>query len=630
MFTRKILSNHGIKNSFFVLLFLFCILLSGCNSKIKFEKSQDEFSTTYKSEQIEVNIASNVENPEEIFVSIERDLNIINNFEPIEKLSIHINEKFLKGNDKSGVECNGEFVKTPEFKQLLISNAYGLYDNWKSVGIYGNLFADEMNTNVFCTNATNKITEQNKTKNEKQNTNQASNSANEERESKSEEKNQSTNTNTNTKDAEPNSNQNIGGKVGQNADSNKVDFASYYQNHDFSLFGAHFFPDFSSEEEIQNLTHASTSLVKYLLDNEQKEKLLNEEISIEDIKPWAEQNNIDLTYLEELYNHINEIKVSNPSAFEKLYIDTRRDMGGFSMHIITDDKDYDTASELERIIKLYDEMIVENLDVIREQAPNFYKEYAKELTQIPKVIYTFDNKEMWNYYLPKTTKIFLRNVEAQMVEYNHLLLEYTFVKKNSFKNRRPQWLIEGLDAYMGMVHSKAFRAELKNLIFKPIDMDSIKDPREIEFLNLERKLFLQNIPEKERLNLETFLEQRVNVEKILHIFFASSLSFDDYFDKVYKGNNTVFMHYSVDEKYFEGIHEPNRQNFHANISFVMYLVKEYGLEKMLYFGVQDFDKITFEEYFGKSYKELEADWKQYLIDNIEGGELLVYGDKGGK
>ncbi len=561
------------RKNFFV-IFSLCILLSGCNSKMKFEKSQDEFSTTYKNEHIEVQIANNVESSEEIFKSIERDLNIIDNFEPIEKISIHVNEKFLKGNDKSGVQSNGEFVNTPQFKQLLIANAYDLYDNWKAVGIYGNLFADEMNVNFVGTNANDKTTEQNQS---------------------------------------------------------KVDFQSYYRNHDFSLFGAHFFPNFSSEEEIKNLSYASTSLVKYLLGNGQKEKLLKEEISIEDIKPWAQENNINITYLEELYNHINEIKVSNPSAFEKLYLETRRDTGGFSMHIITDDKEYDTAKESEQIIKTFDEDIANNLQVIREQAPNFYEEYKKELTQIPKVIYTFDNQETWNYYLPKTTKIFLKNVEAQMVEYNHLLLGYPFEQNIPFEKARPQWLAEGLDAYMGMVHSKTFRAKLKNWIFTPQNMDPNRDPREIEYLNLAEKLFRQNIPEKDRLNFETFLEQQVNLEKVLHITFASSLSFDDYFDKVYKGNNTVFLFRdNMDKKYFEGIHEPNRQNFHANISFVMYLIKEYGLEKMLYFGVQDFTKITFEEYFGKSYKELEADWKQYLIDNIVDGKLLVYGDKGQK
>ncbi|MDO4710815.1 MAG: hypothetical protein Q4A75_02465 [Peptostreptococcaceae bacterium] len=591
----------------------FCVLLSACDSKLQFDKAQDDFGSTYTNPNINLRIANNVEDHEEIFKSIEQALNTINDFEPIEKMTIRVDNRLLKANDKSGVECNAEFVKTPQFKQLLIANAYDLYDNWKAVGIYGNLFADEMNVNT-----SNKTTEQK--------TNQASNSSKEEQESKSEEKNQTTREN--TKNIEPNSNQNIGGKVGQNADSNKVDFRSYYQDHDFSLFGAHFFPAFSSEEEVQNLTHASTSLVKYLLDNGQKEKLLKEEISIGDIKPWAEANNMDITYLEELYAHINEVKVSDPSVFEKLFIDTRRDINGFSMNIITDDKEYDTASELEQIIKLYDEMIVENLDVIREQAPDFYKEYEKELREIPKVIYTFDNREIWNYYLPKTTKIFLKNVEAQMVEYDHLLLEYNFVQKNSFKNRRPQWLIEGFDAYMGMIHAKAFRAKLKDMIFAPQNMDPTVDPREIEYLNLGQKLFLLNIPEKDRLNLETFLEEQANLEKILHITFASSLPFDVFFDEVYKGNNTVFLHYSVDEKYFEGIHEPNRQNFHANISFVTYLIKEYGLEKMLYFGVQDFEKITFEEYFGKSYEQLDADWKRYLIDNIKSGELLVYGEKG--
>ncbi|MDO5061769.1 MAG: hypothetical protein Q4D77_01215 [Peptostreptococcaceae bacterium] len=596
-----------------VSLLLFCVLLSSCNSKLQFEKAQDEFNTTYKNQDIEVLIANNVENNEEIFKSIEHDLNIINDFAPIKKMTIRVDNRLVNADDKNGVQCNDEFVKTPQFKQLLIANAYDLYDNWKAVGIYGNLFADEMNVNT-----SNKTTEQK--------TDQASNSSKEEQESESEEKNQTTKEN--TKNIEPNSNQNIGGKVGQNADTNKVDFQSYYKNHDFSLFGAHFFHDFSSEEEIQNLTHASTSLVKYLLDNGQKKKLLQEEISIDNIRSWAEANNMDITYLEELYAHINEVKVSDPSAFEKLFIDTRRDTGGFSMHIITDDKEYDTASELEQIIKLYDEMIVENLEVIREQAPNFYKEYEKELTEIPKVIYTFDNQEKWNYYLSKTTEIFLKNVEAQMVEYNHLLLEYNFVEKNSFRNRRPQWLIEGLDAYMGIVHSKAFRPKLKNMIFTPQNMDPNIDPREIEYLNLGQKLFFLNISEKDRLNLEAFLGEQANLEKILHIGFASSLPFKDFFDEVYKGNNTVFLHYSMDEKYFEGIHEPNRQNFHANISFVTYLIKEYGLEKMLYLGVQDFEKITFEEYFGKSYEQLDADWKQYLIDNIKSGELLVYGEEG--
>ncbi len=300
---KSVSTNYTIESYIKIIgIFLFCILLSGCNSKMKFEKSQNEFNTTYKNEHIEVQIANNVENSEEVFASIERDLNIINHFKPIEKLDIHINEKFLKGNDKSGVECNGEFVKTPQFKQLLIANAYDLYDNWKAVGIYGNLFGDEMNVNFVSTNANDKATEQKHTQNE-------------------------------------------------------VDFISYYRNHNFSLFGAHFFPDFSSEEEIKNLTFASTSLVKYLLDNGKKEKLLKEEISIEDIKPWAEQNNIDLTYLEALYNHINEIKVSPSSGFIKLTIDTRRDINGFSIQLLDKDKQYDSATKLERIIKFFDDNI---------------------------------------------------------------------------------------------------------------------------------------------------------------------------------------------------------------------------------------------------------------------------------
>ncbi|MDO5096930.1 MAG: hypothetical protein Q4D65_10225 [Peptostreptococcaceae bacterium] len=596
------------KRNFFVMMFLCCILLSACNSKMKFEKSQDEFSTTYKNEHIEIQIANNVENPEEIFASMERDLNIINNFEPIEKLSIHINEKFLKGNDKSGVECNGEFVKTPEFKQLLISNAYGLYDNWKSVGIYGNLFADEMNTNVFCTNATNKITEQNKTKNEKQNTNQASNSANEERESKSEEQNQSTKYN--TKNAERNNNQ-------------KVDFVSFYQNHDFSLFGAHFFPDFSSEEEIQNLTHASTSLVKYLLDNGKKEKLLKEEISIEDIKPWAKQNHINLTYLEELYNHINEIKVSSPSVFEKLYLDTRRDINGFSIRVASAEEEYDTATELEQVLVLFDEDIKNNLEVIRAQAPNFYKEYEKALTNVPKVNYIFNSKD--NVNSQANYEIYLKVLDAQMVEYNHFLLRKSF-EDNSVSLDRPQWIAEGLDIFLGQSYSAGWDMKIFLEGFLHNELETTHPDENVRrYLKGMREIFEKNIDAQ---NIDDWLAEEGNKNKAIHLLNASGLGFPEHNRLPFFNSDTVFV--KKGPRTYHGIDEPNNLNFFAHVSFVTYMVEQFGLEKMLYLGVQDFDKITFEEYFGKSYKELEDDWKQYLIDNIENGEWLVYGDKGQK
>ncbi len=532
---------------------------------MQFEKSQNEFNTTYKNENIEVQIANNVENGEEIFQSIERDLNIINHFEPIEKLSIRVDNKFLKGNDKSGVECNGKFVKTPQFKQLLIANAYDLYDNWKAVGIYGNLFADEMNVNFVSTNANDKATEQKHTQNE-------------------------------------------------------VDFVSYYQNHNFSLFGAHFFPDFSSGEEIKNLTFASTSLVKYLLDNGQKEKLLKEEISIEDIKPWAEQNNIDLTYLEALYNHINEIKVSNPSAFEKLYLETKRDINGFSIRVTSAEEEYDTATELEQVLVLFDKDIKNNLQVIQAQAPNFYKEYEKALTNVPKVNYIFNSKD--NVNSQSYHEIYLKVLDAQMVEYNHFLLGETF-EYYLISLDRPKWIAEGLDIFLGMRYSDGWNMKIFLDAFLHNELETTHfDENVRRYLKGMREIFEKNIDAQ---NIDGWLAEEGNRNKTIHLLNASGIGFPEHNRLPFFNSDTVFV--KKGPQTYHGIDEPNNLNFFAHISFVTYMVERFGLEKMLYLSIKNSKGITFEEYFGKSYKELEADWKQYIVDNIKGGEWLVYGEE---
>jgi hypothetical protein len=67
----------------------------------------------------------------------------------------------------------------------------------------------------------------------------------------------------------------------------------------------------------------------------------------------------------------------------------------------------------------------------------------------------------------------------------------------------------------------------------------------------------------------------------------------------------------------------NYINYHANSSFLNYLIEEYGLEKLLYLMVEDFSTLTYEEYFGKSYEELKVDWIEYLKKNIKAIELIL-------
>ncbi|MDU5082783.1 hypothetical protein [uncultured Tissierella sp.] len=67
----------------------------------------------------------------------------------------------------------------------------------------------------------------------------------------------------------------------------------------------------------------------------------------------------------------------------------------------------------------------------------------------------------------------------------------------------------------------------------------------------------------------------------------------------------------------------NYVNYRTNQSFANYLIQEYGLEKLLYLMVEDFNTLIYEEYFGKSYEELKVDWIEYLKKNIKAIKLIL-------
>ena len=71
------------------------------------------------------------------------------------------------------------------------------------------------------------------------------------------------------------------------------------------------------------------------------------------------------------------------------------------------------------------------------------------------------------------------------------------------------------------------------------------------------------------------------------------------------------------------MNEGDTMNYLENFSFVNYLTEEYGLEKILYLNVADFNQLTYEEVFGKSFKKLKIDWMNYFKENIKDIELIL-------
>ncbi|MDO5096856.1 MAG: hypothetical protein Q4D65_09855 [Peptostreptococcaceae bacterium] len=556
---------------------------------MKFEKSQDEFGTTYKNEHIEVQIANNIENGEEIFANIDQDLNIINNFEPIENLEIIVEQNPPRASKENQVLIKPHLVSTDDFRKEIIAKSYNLYDQWKVEGIYGNLFVNEgSGSGKTSPNGGASNTKPEQTNIENKN---------------------------------------------QPSGENFADFQTYFQKNEFSLFSLRFDEGYSSEEEVENLKLASTDLVKYLLAQGKKEQLLKEEITMDDIKAWASEYEISTKYLESVYSHIENIRTEKSWLFLCPEIKTKRETNGFTINLLDKNEKYDTAKELEQIIKTFDEDIATNLQVIREQAPNFYKEFEKPLTEVPRITYIFEAKNTLSYVNFNSTKINLRLLESQMSEYNHILLEESFRNHGIFVEK-PIWLLDGLDICLSSLYSKGknYKEKLSKIIEDGYADRLIKklgnkiSKEDEHFYRMHINIVRENFNTKEQ--CEDNIQNR---NRYIHVLNAAGIGFRNEMKSLTLGKSVTIGDFErMGTKNNSNIYEPNKLNLYANYSFVAYLLEEYGLEKMLYFGVQDFEKITFEEYFGKSYKELEADWKQYLIDNIKGGELLVYGEEGKK
>lgn len=95
----------------FIIAILFSIMtIVACDSSIKFEKSQDDLGSTYTNPNINIRIVNNVENHEEIFKSIEQDLNIINKFEPIKNLEIGVERNPARASKDDQVLIRPELI----------------------------------------------------------------------------------------------------------------------------------------------------------------------------------------------------------------------------------------------------------------------------------------------------------------------------------------------------------------------------------------------------------------------------------------------------------------------------------------------------------------------------------------
>ena len=392
-----------------------------------------------------------------------------------------------------------------------------------------------------------------------------------------------------------------------NIDKNDTGFSKYYENHDFSLFGARFFEPFSSKEEIENIKSASTNLVEYLLKHNKKAELLKNNIKISDMENWAREKNINLDYQKKIESLMNRMEVLNKKGH--LVINTKEEINGFKIDIPCTGKvneQYDTAEKIEHIILGFDKDILNIKQGIEKDAPNFYSEYKEVLNDVPKIEYIFEDSTDHGGLADRHSKIHLWDVVFQPHEYCHILFNAPFLK-NGISITKPRWLNEGYANYLDIAYSEAFIEEYKK-IFSMLKDYHPTTIQEQNLLDIRLKIYQENNIDINNIeNIKDDKEKRILVNNVGVLMQAI------------QNRGTELNTYFMDEG--------NTLSYDENCSFVNYLIEEYGLEKILYLNVADFSQLTYEKIFGKSFEELKTDWTSYLKKNIKDIELLLNFEK---
>ena len=404
-----------------------------------------------------------------------------------------------------------------------------------------------------------------------------------------------------------------------NKDEKDIDFSKYYENHDFSLFGARFFEPFSSKEEIENVKSASINLVEYLLKNNKKAELLKNNIKVSDMENWAREKNINLDYQRKIESLMNRMEVLNKT--NQLVINTKEEINGFKIDIDCTDKvneQCDTAEKIEQLILRFDRDILAMKKGIEKDAPNFYSEYKEVLNDVPKIEYIFEDGYNGSYnsgYIAGHTdgysKIHLNDITSQPHEYCHILFNSPFLKNDIFITK-PAWLDEGIAEYLYIAYSEAYIEGLKRDIYyhqATVESQNLLDIR--LKIYQENNIDINNIE-----NIKDDKEKRILVHDVGYLTYAI------------EARGTEFNTWLIDKRPYPGpMGEGNTMSYPENFSFVDYLIEEYGLEKILYLNVADFSQLTYEKIFGKSFEELKTDWTGYLKKNIKDIELVLNFEK---
>lgn len=551
-----------------MILILVCLsFLSACEKKtaIVFEETADNENTVYRGEGIEIKISQRIDEGSLLFDNLSKLLSTLQEIHPIKKLRIVVSDKVSKPNYDYELKTHPDSIYKADFVKEVIARSYGLYDNWVTEGLYGVVLSRLDKDSPYYDEEAAEV---------------------------------------------------YGGTY----------FPKFLKGEQFSLFGARFFEELSGTEEVKYTKQASRSLVDYLMKQGLTETLLKGELELRDILAWAEKNQINLGYYNTIYESTKGLRVSKPDL-GYLQIESRRDTNGFTINIVSEGPDYDSAYNIETMIQSFEKGIEENLAVIKVEAPKFFDDYKTALTQVPRINYQIDKVAPTNYR--DRNGITLRNLSAHIVEYNHLLFDESF-KKSNVAVDRAQWLIEGLDAYMGIVLMQRQDGILENVTRDSLTSLTEEDRQKygsgaIELMELQEELVRANFTEEELSDVGLLLQNEENRIKLHHIFNAAYFNYSDLIPESIADVNSIIAHNSFTPSKDDTIDTVDRargQNFFTNQSFTAFLIEEYGLEKLLYLGLEDKTKMTYKEYFGKSYDELVKDWKAYVTELIQSGDRI--------
>lgn len=358
---------------------------------------------------------------------------------------------------------------------------------------------------------------------------------------------------------------------------------NYYSKSDdisiLGLFGARFYEEWNSEDDLKIAKDTATSLVKYCAENNKKDLVISQNIDNDLRQQWLNSLGISGSYENEYDLDFNVFTFDKSNQYSLIVDSDKATYNMFSFEYLDDSKD------VEKFIYRDIQGRKEIIEYLENNAPENFKNIQVETKPVYSYREDIGNARGTYYKNGSITLYDNTSINPHLHEYVHLLC-------NVNDNR---WMAEGLAENLSIsIYKDNYTLEDWAIDVGNSDSESYVGIAEDYYLNHGGDITYGKWDGRLLLDARAYAAKKYYSDK-------GKL-------EVNSLNLPIYEIYDLSSDSFEGY----ELSYYEAASFAAYLIDKYSLDTYLSYYIGDLKNGTFEEAFGMSYSKAKEEWISYI------------------